>query len=389
MEKLQITYRRVEDLVPYVNNARTHSRKQISRIVDSIKKFGFTNPILTDGENGIIAGHGRIKAAKKLGMEEVPTIELSGLTDSEKRAYIIADNKLALDSGWDEGLLKVEFDEIKDLGEDFFESLGLDEIELPENVAEKALSEDITDLGKNDDRFYEDEPAILTYRNDVLFKTSNDYDIPELREDMLYDGDIDCTATKGVFKTPEGKTSLYVFGVHGIQSIEKNNVIGFFVEDHRFEKVFENSVSWLGKFYEVEPKALCTPNFSFYVSEPLPFQLMSWYKTMWCGRYWQEAGFKVIPTLNWGAPRTWEFCFTGIPKGAPVVICEFRCAQDAKEQAMAIQGLLEAKRRLDFGRVIIYGVQSKVAPFYDTLKENNINFSVISPWSESDKKGKV
>lgn len=113
-KQLTVTYKRTEDLIPYVNNARTHSDEQVTQIASSIKEFGFNNPILTDGENGVIAGHGRLLAAKKLGLETVPTIELSGLAKAQKKAYILADNKIALNSGWDIDLLSVELQELQD-----------------------------------------------------------------------------------------------------------------------------------------------------------------------------------------------------------------------------------------------------------------------------------
>ena len=103
-----IVSRKVEDLIPYARNSRAHSDEQVAQIAASVREFGWTNPVLVDGENGIIAGHGRILAARKLGMEEVPCIELAGLTDTQRRAYIIADNKLALNGGWDDELLAVE-----------------------------------------------------------------------------------------------------------------------------------------------------------------------------------------------------------------------------------------------------------------------------------------
>lgn len=117
-EKLKVSYRRIEDLIPYARNARTHSDDQVARIAGSIKEFGWTNPILVDGENGIIAGHGRLAAARKLGMTEVPVIELFGLSESKKRAYILADNRLALDAGWDEELLKIELQDLQACGVD-------------------------------------------------------------------------------------------------------------------------------------------------------------------------------------------------------------------------------------------------------------------------------
>jgi len=108
----------VEDLIPYARNARTHSDEQVDKIAASIREFGFLNPVITDGDNGIVAGHGRIMAAKKLGMDEVPTVEAAHLTDAQKRAYILADNRLALDAGWDDELLRVEFTELQDAGFD-------------------------------------------------------------------------------------------------------------------------------------------------------------------------------------------------------------------------------------------------------------------------------
>lgn len=121
--------RKVNELIPYINNSRTHSDAQVAQIAASIREFGWTNPILIDGENGIIAGHGRLKAAMLLNMEEVPVIELSHLSETQKKAYIIADNKLAMNAGWDMELLKLEISELED--KDFnIELLGFDPSEL-------------------------------------------------------------------------------------------------------------------------------------------------------------------------------------------------------------------------------------------------------------------
>ncbi|MEX0853890.1 MAG: ParB N-terminal domain-containing protein [Bauldia sp.] len=116
--KLAVTHRPVAALIPYARNARTHSDKQVAEIAASIRAFGWTNPVLVDGDNGIIAGHGRVLAARKLGMAKVPVIELAGLSDAEKRAYIIADNQLALNAGWDEAMLAVEIGDLQALGFD-------------------------------------------------------------------------------------------------------------------------------------------------------------------------------------------------------------------------------------------------------------------------------
>lgn len=113
--KLKIQYKPIKDLIPYARNSRTHSDAQIVQIAASIKEFGWTNPVLLDGENGIIAGHGRVIAAHKLGQIEVPTIQLGHMTENQKKAYVIADNKLALNAGWDDEMLIAEFTDLKDV----------------------------------------------------------------------------------------------------------------------------------------------------------------------------------------------------------------------------------------------------------------------------------
>ncbi len=145
---MQIVYKKVNDLIPYINNSRTHSEEQVNQIIASINEFGFTNPLLIDEKDNIIAGHGRLLASKKLKMEEVPCIVLSGLTEAQKKAYIIADNKMALNAGWDEKLLKIELENLKELDFDL-ELTGFDVDELDDIFQveeEKEVIEDDFDI---------------------------------------------------------------------------------------------------------------------------------------------------------------------------------------------------------------------------------------------------
>ena len=131
----------VADLVPYARNAKKHDPEQVAKIAGAIREFGFTNPVLTDGENGILAGHGRVLAAQKLGMETVPCIELSHLTPTQLKAYILADNRLGeIGGGWDMDLLRLELEELGDMdvdldalgfGEDMTGSFDVEEGEMP------------------------------------------------------------------------------------------------------------------------------------------------------------------------------------------------------------------------------------------------------------------
>jgi DNA modification methylase len=119
----------IDKLIPYANNSRTHSAEQIAQIAASIKEFGFKNPILIDGKNGIIAGHGRLMAARKLGLTQVPTLDGSDLTEAQKKAYVIADNKLAMNAGWDTAMLSIELEDLQN-NEFNLDLLGFDDKEL-------------------------------------------------------------------------------------------------------------------------------------------------------------------------------------------------------------------------------------------------------------------
>ena len=172
---MKIINKKVVDLIPYVNNARTHSDEQITQIASSIKEFGFNSPVLVDGENGIIAGHGRVMAAKKLGLDEVPTIELKHLTKTQKKAYILADNRLALNSGWDNDLLALELGELSDDGFDL-DLLGFDDTELLLiDDDEEAEAEHIEIKNIQDD--YEKKEIIIEFNVDDAIDIINDIDL--------------------------------------------------------------------------------------------------------------------------------------------------------------------------------------------------------------------
>jgi len=175
---VKITQKKVTELIPYVNNSRTHSDEQVAQIAASIKEFGWTNPILVDGTNGIIAGHGRLLAARKLGYKEVPTIELSELTETQKKAYIIADNRLALNAGWDNEMLTIELNDL--LADGFaLEMLGFDPKELSA-LLEPDVIEGLTD-----------EDAVPDVPDEPTTKTG---DIYQLGKHRLMCGDL-CSLT--------------------------------------------------------------------------------------------------------------------------------------------------------------------------------------------------
>jgi DNA modification methylase len=189
----KLEWRSVSTLIPYARNSRTHSDEQIAQIAASIKEFGWTNPILIDGDNGIIAGHGRLSAARKLGHEEVPVIELKDLTETQRKAYIIADNRLALNAGWDNEMLTIELNDL--LADNFaLDILGFDPKELA------ALLEPEVMVGLTDENDVPDMP------DEPITKLG---DIYQLGNHRLMCGD--STSIDAVDKLMDGQKADMVF----------------------------------------------------------------------------------------------------------------------------------------------------------------------------------
>ena len=158
---MELQTRKVSDLIPYINNSRTHSEEQINQIISSIKEFGFTNPILLEEENGIIAGHGRLMAVRKMGWSEVPCVTIKGLTKTQIKALNIADNQIALNAGWDLDKLKLE---VKGLDEDSF---NLDVLGFSKNQIDDFLFEEVVGLTDEEETPEIDESKVKSKLGDI------------------------------------------------------------------------------------------------------------------------------------------------------------------------------------------------------------------------------
>ena len=177
MAELKIDYISASDLVPYENNSRAHSKEQVEQIKRSMTEFGFTNPILIDEHNGIIAGHGRLRAAQELGIDTVPTILLEGLTEAQRKAYVIADNQLALNAEWDLDTLKLEIELLDSLDFDF-DLLGFDKGFLSDSEEEKS---------NNDSN----SPNVEFFENEMIMKFQNERQLEEWYDKAQKEG-IEC-----------------------------------------------------------------------------------------------------------------------------------------------------------------------------------------------------
>lgn len=225
--KPQIEHLPLDALVPYARNSRTHSPDQIAQVAASIREFGFTNPVLIDGQGGIIAGHGRVMAARTLGLAEVPCIRLAHLTEAQKRAYVIADNKLALNAGWDNDLLALELRELDQLGFDL-ELTGFDARELDEIFAE--LDDENADgQGEAD--------AVPDVRPDPISKPG---DVWVLGRHRVMCGD--STDEAGAFLLLEGQHVDMVFTdpPYGVSYADKNQSLNKAAKGNRIQVEIKN-----------------------------------------------------------------------------------------------------------------------------------------------------
>ena len=196
---MNIEYTLVRELKPYANNARTHSKKQVRQIANSIKRFGFNNPVLIDDKNQIVAGHGRVEAAKLLGLHAVPTVRLSHLSDADKRAYILADNKLAAKAGWNREILALELQGLIDLGVDI-EVTGFELAEV-DVVLDDAREANDNSAGPEDET--PDVPATaVTRTGDVWVLGQHRLVCGDCRESTVYQALLEGASAEFVFTDP-------------------------------------------------------------------------------------------------------------------------------------------------------------------------------------------
>jgi DNA modification methylase len=236
----KIEWLSVETLIPYAKNARTHSDEQVAQIAGSIKEFGFNNPVLVDKDNSVIAGHGRLMAARKLGMDKVPVIQLGHMTEAQRKAYVLADNRIALNSGWDTGMLSLELQDLKD--DIDLSLLGFDPDELDALLNPIEETEGLTD-----------EDAVPDVPDEPKTKLG---DIYILGNHRLMCGD--STSIDAVEALMDGQKADMVFtdppyniGFSGtMSSTSKNGVLQSYVTENAKHRPIENDKKAKSDFYD-------------------------------------------------------------------------------------------------------------------------------------------
>lgn len=317
----------IKSLKKYKNNSKKHSEKQIKMIQNSIKEFGFLSPCLIDEENNVIAGHGRIEAAAGLGIESVPCLRIEGLTEDQRRAYIIADNRLTELGSWDKELLATEISEL-DINDFDIDLTGF-------SIG------DIEELNLDTPQIYGEERK----------RTANAYNMGLVEQDTIQ-GDF--------WQMPIITNDNYVpeklIGFNYAKTSEDKKVgIHFYLDDYQFERIWANPEKYVDVLAQYD--CILSPDFSLYLNMPMPMKIWNTYRSRFIGAYYQSKGIKVIPTISWAEKETFSFCFEGIPENSIVSVSTIGVKENADALDVWVEGMEKMIEKIKPSKILVYGGQ--------------------------------
>lgn len=322
---------KIEDLKPYENNPRDND-EAVPYVENSIEEFGFKVPLVVDRNNVIVCGHTRYKAvinlrkAGKWATETLPCVIADDLSDEQIKAFRLADNKVSERATWNSEKLDLEF---KDLDDFDLKPFGFDD--RPEE--EEQVEED-----PEDDSYYGEERE----------RTGEAYNLD----------DYDPYRTAGYYEFPVLQKCSYVpddlIGFNYVLSTERRDAgVHFFIDDYQFERVWNDPMQYLDRLAEFQ--CVLTPDFSLYMDMPRAMKIWNVYRSRLIGQMMQDAGIKVIPTLQWAEPETYQFVFDGLPEGGTVAVSTVGVMKDEEARKVWTDGMSEAIRRLKPKTILLYG----------------------------------
>ena len=337
----------IDKLIPYENNAKRHSKKQLEKLSQSIEEFGFISPVLIDKDFNIIAGHGRIEAAKTSGIKKVPCVYVEGLSEAQRKAYILADNRLSEFGEWDIETVHGELEELEglDLGD-----FDIDSLEFPELP----------------------EVNIGDYFGDERERTNNAYNL-----DMAHESEL----SESFWEMPVIKNDGFVPGNligfnYAKSSKEKACGIHFFIDDYQFERVWNDAEKYVETLKEYE--CILSPDFSLYLDMPMPMKIWNVYRSRQIGAFYQSKGIKVIPTISWAEPETYCFCFEGIPKGSIVAVSTIGVKEDKKALEIWKDGMRKMIEIIEPSTIMVYG--GEIAFDYGDIDVRFYDNAMLKRW---------
>lgn len=325
MKDMNIESINIDAIIPYQNNPRNND-EAVEYVASSIREFGFKVPIVIDKKNVVVTGHTRLKAAKRLGLDKVPCIRADDLTDDQIKAFRIADNKVGEIATWDFAKLDIELEDIEIDMSAF--GLEFDRIEgEPDEIPE------------DDDGWYGDERE----------RTNKAYNLDLIDPDNL---------TNDFWQMPIIKNDGYIptdlIGFNYAKtSKRKDTGVHFYVDDYQFERVWNYPEKYLDVLFEYD--CILSPDFSLYMDMPMPMKIWNIYRSRQIGAYYQSKGIKVIPTISWAEPETFQFCFQGIPKGSIVSISTIGVKRDPDALKIWRDGVAAMIDQIAPSAILVYG----------------------------------
>lgn len=315
---MNIVDKKIKDIHPYEKNPRRND-EAVQYVAESIREFGFKVPIVLDSNNIVVAGHTRLKAAKNLGLKEVPCIIADDLTDEQIKAFRLADNKVSEAAEWDYDLLDLELDDLLDFDMTVF-GFEFEEVEEPD-----------------------DEP-----KENERERTMDAYNLNEYDE----------LSTEGFYQMPviepeEHIPSDLIGFNYALTATDKTSGIHFYVDDYQFERVWNQPEAYLEKLSEFD--CMLTPDFSLYTEMPIAMKIWNTYRSRLIGQMAQRMGITVIPTVSWCERETFCFCFDGLPKRATLSISTIGVKKEDENFSLWKAGVDEMIKRLQPRTLLIYG----------------------------------
>jgi len=328
---MEIQYLSPNDLIPYGHNSKKHPASQIKLIANSIKSFDFVQPIVVDKNNVVVIGHGRLLAAKRLKLKEVPVTKVENLSEDEIRALRLADNKVS-ESEYNLDNLNFELSDIDLDMSDFGFDLNFDDDESDKN------KDDENDIfGQNIRSAF--TANVFENQERRQFSADNYYGIPSM------------------FPTQTTGEQMLRFCDWNEVEDPENYIAHFYYDDIKFMQAWRNPDKYVDKLRKF--KAVVSPDFSLYTDFPRCLQILSCYRRQWVGAYWESLGLDVIPDVVWGDEKSFDYCFLGIPEGGTVAVSTVGVANDkywnGSQGEMFRAGYNEMINRLAPSTILFYG----------------------------------
>ena len=336
---------KVADIIPYDKNPRNNDNA-VQYVAESIKEFGFKVPIVIDKDNVIVAGHTRLKAAKKLKIKEVPCIVADDLTDEQIKAFRLADNKVSEQAEWDFDLLAGELDDLFDFDMTVFG------FEMPD-YDEEPEEESINERHRTGDAYNLDD-----YHKE---RVAGFYQMPMLER-------IDYVPDDLIGFNYAMTSKQYEAGIH------------FYIDDYQFERIWGQPYSYLDTLRQYD--CILTPDFSLYMDMPMAMKIWNVYRSRLIGQICQDNGICVIPTVSWAEEDTFQFAFDGIPTHSTISVSTIGVKKDKEAMQVWKVGMdkaieiLKPKNILVYGGEVDYNFGDINVKFYENkVTENMKNYS--------------